>query len=63
MLEERGVIGPGSGAKPREIMIGHTEDAHDNTASLEDAADKMIGADSHKLDDNGFEEPENPKNF
>ena len=71
MLEERGVIGPGSGAKPREIMIGHTEDVHDNTANLEEVADKMIAAEpeeikvkkSNKYDENGFEEPENPKNF
>lgn len=26
MLEERGVVGPGSGAKPREILGGNTED-------------------------------------
>ena len=64
MLEERGVIGPGSGAKPREIMIGHTEGEHDNTANLEDVADKMLGASNHKeVDENGFEEPENPKEF
>jgi len=58
MLEERGVIGPGSGAKPREIMMGHagTAEEKDNTASLEKSADKM-------LDENGFEEPENPKEF
>ena len=75
MLEERGVIGPGSGAKPREIMIGHTESDTDNTASLEAVADKMIGEDTEieeekvevkktkKYDENGFEEPENPKEF
>lgn len=56
MLEERGVIGPGSGAKPREILIGKTNDEKDNTTNLEKTADKM-------LDDNGFEEPENPKQF
>ena len=73
MLEERGVIGPGSGAKPREIMIGHTETETDNTANLEEVADKMLVEDAEeevitvkkvkKYDENGFEEPENPKNF
>jgi DNA segregation ATPase FtsK/SpoIIIE, S-DNA-T family len=63
MLEERGVIGPGSGAKPREIMIGHTEGTNDNTANLEEVADKMIGAGHKNVDANGFEEPENPKDF
>ncbi len=83
MLEERGVIGPGSGAKAREIMIGRTGDENDNTASLEETADKMlarnhsndggIGEDmageevaekpKKKYDNNGFEEPENPKEF
>ncbi len=56
MLEQRGVIGPGSGAKPREILIGKTEGGEDNSVELEKVADKMI-------DDNGFEEPENPKEF
>lgn len=56
MLEQRGVIGPGSGAKPREILIGKTEGGEDNSAELEKVADKMI-------DNNGFEEPENPKEF
>ena len=71
MLEERGVIGPGSGAKPREILIGHTEDEHDNTASLEKVADEMLAEEpeevkfkkTKKYDENGFEEPENPKEF
>jgi len=53
MLEERGVIGPGSGAKPREVLIGKESVVH---AELETVADKM-------LDENGFEEPENPKEF
>ena len=71
MLEERGVIGPGSGAKPREILIGHTEDDHDNTANLEKVADEMLVEEpeeievkkTKKYDENGFEEPENPKEF
>jgi S-DNA-T family DNA segregation ATPase FtsK/SpoIIIE len=66
MLEQRGVIGPGSGAKPREILVGKTDDDKDNTANLEEVADKMLGekADGHsKVDENGFEEPENPKQF
>jgi DNA segregation ATPase FtsK/SpoIIIE, S-DNA-T family len=45
MLEQRGVIGPGDGAKPREVIN-----------SLEKVADKMI-------DENGFEEPAEPKQF
>lgn len=65
MMEERGVIGPGSGAKPREILIGRTEDERDNTANLEEAADKMLGGaeEDKEVDENGFEEPENPKEF
>ncbi|MEI6528479.1 MAG: DNA translocase FtsK 4TM domain-containing protein [bacterium] len=56
MLEQKGVIGPGDGAKPREVLIGKAPDSEDNTAGLEEVADKM-------LDENGFEEPENPKEF
>jgi S-DNA-T family DNA segregation ATPase FtsK/SpoIIIE len=64
MLEQRGVIGPGSGAKPREILIGKTGDDHDNTANMEDEADKIIGqSEKKRIDANGFEEPENPKEF
>lgn len=64
MLEQRGVIGPGSGAKAREILIGKTDDEKDNTGNLEEVADKMLGEDNEKkLDENGFEEPENPKEF
>jgi hypothetical protein len=65
MMEERGVIGPGSGAKPREILIGRTEDERDNTANLEEVADKMLGGaeEDKEVDENGFEEPENPKEF
>jgi DNA segregation ATPase FtsK/SpoIIIE, S-DNA-T family len=67
MLEDRGVIGPGSGAKPREILIGQTGDERDNTANLEEVADKMIGKESDdssvKIDENGFPEPEEPKEF
>jgi S-DNA-T family DNA segregation ATPase FtsK/SpoIIIE len=83
MLEERGVIGPGSGAKAREILIGRTGDEHDNGANLEDVADKMLARNhsddggigeeemeepkikktKSNVDENGFEEPENPKEF
>jgi S-DNA-T family DNA segregation ATPase FtsK/SpoIIIE len=65
MMEERGVIGPGSGAKPREILIGRTEDERDNAANLEEVADKMLGdtEEDKEVDENGFEEPENPKEF
>jgi S-DNA-T family DNA segregation ATPase FtsK/SpoIIIE len=63
MLEERGVIGPGSGAKPREILIGHTENNSDNTTNLEKEADKILNKNERKIDKNGFEEPENPKDF
>jgi hypothetical protein len=31
MLEERGVIGPGSGAKPREVLMGGASDASSTT--------------------------------
>lgn len=31
MLEERGVIGPGSGAKPREILGGGSDESTDST--------------------------------
>lgn len=64
MMEQRGVIGPGSGAKPREILIGKTDDENDNTANLEDEADKMIGqSEKKRIDANGFEEPDDPKEF
>jgi DNA segregation ATPase FtsK/SpoIIIE, S-DNA-T family len=53
MLEERGVIGPGDGAKPREVIS--TGDA-EVSEGLEKAADKLI-------DENGFEEPAEPKQF
>lgn len=55
MLEQRGVIGPGDGAKPREVISAGGEDK-DNSAELEKVADKMI-------DENGFEEPAEPKEF
>ncbi len=56
LLEQKGVIGPADGAKPREVIGGSSSNTEDNTAELEQAADKM-------LDENGFEEPENPKSF
>ena len=55
MLEERSVIGPGSGAKPREILVGKTEEVADNVVKPEE--------ETKKIDENGFEEPENPKEF
>ena len=94
MLEERGVIGPGSGAKPREILIGRAEpeikeieEKEDNSAELEEEANKMLAEKEEtepnhlpsptrdsslekaerkpkkKVDENGFEEPENPRSF
>lgn len=58
MLEERGIIGPGDGAKPREVIStgGNTEGG-----GLEDKADKLLAG--KKIDENGFEEPEQPKEF
>ncbi len=69
MLEERGVIGPGSGAKPREILMGGGENKEiDNTKELESTADELINEEKEekeikRLDENGFEEPEDPKQF
>ena len=78
MLEERGVIGPGSGAKAREILVSKSADEDDNSAELEKATDEILAEPKHKkstyaqssnetkekkLDENGFEEPENPKEF
>jgi len=73
MLEQRGVIGPGSGAKAREILVSKSETGDDNTAELEEVADKMIAEtetevkpkkkEQKEIDENGFEEPENPKEF
>jgi len=73
MLEERGVIGPGSGAKPREILLGGGEKSEaegNNTAEIEEAADEILEEEEKKekkvkkqVDENGFEEPENPKEF
>jgi S-DNA-T family DNA segregation ATPase FtsK/SpoIIIE len=31
ILEERGVIGPGEGAKPREILLGHEDEGYGRT--------------------------------
>lgn len=53
MLEERGVIGPGDGAKPREVI---SAGGNNESIELEKVADKLI-------DENGFEEPEEPKQF
>lgn len=33
LLEERGVIGPGNGAKPREILVGGTSSGRDNDSN------------------------------
>jgi len=77
MMEQRGVIGPGSGAKPREILIGKPGEKNDNTEKIEEvAASTQGGADEilekeekkerkekKEVDENGFEEPENPKEF
>ena len=76
MLEERGVIGPGSGAKPREILAGRPEteieeikEKAETTVELEKTADKILEKAEEKkkrerkVDENGFEEPENPKEF
>jgi DNA segregation ATPase FtsK/SpoIIIE, S-DNA-T family len=66
MLEERGVIGPGSGAKPREILIGHTEEPNHLPSQTQDSSlekAEMQPKEKSYLDENGFEEPENPKEF
>jgi DNA segregation ATPase FtsK/SpoIIIE, S-DNA-T family len=54
MLEERGIIGPGDGAKAREVISA--SDSPEVSQTLEKEATKLI-------DENGFEEPENPKEF
>jgi len=54
MLEERGIIGPGDGAKPREVISAGGNEVE--SQKLEEKADKLI-------DENGFEEPADPKNF
>lgn len=43
MLEERGVIGPGQGAKPREILMGHED--------IEDGYDAYDGSNDAEEDD------------
>ena len=64
MLEERGVIGPGSVSKAREILISNDKNNNDRVQDIEEVADKMLGEESLKhLDKNGFEEPDNPKEF
>jgi len=61
MLEERGIIGPGDGAKPREVISTGGQEA---SVELEKEADKIIAKKEKKeVDENGFEEPENPKEF
>lgn len=60
ILEERGVIGPADGAKPREVIITSS----DNSARLEADANKILDENrGGGTDVNGFEEPENPKQF
>lgn len=64
MLEERGIIGPGDGAKPREVISTGGEISKDDGAELEEEADKLLnGSKKTEVDENGFEEPENPKEF
>jgi len=66
MLEQKGVIGPGDGAKAREVLVGRPGgEENDNTEDLEAVADEMIEQKEpkEKFDENGFEEPENPKIF
>ncbi len=71
MLEERGVIGPGSGAKAREILVGRTEssdmrETETDSEELEEKASKMLAEETKinvNVDENGFEEPKNPKEF
>lgn len=62
MLEDRGIIGPGDGAKPREVISagGSAE-----SIELEEEADKILAGKPTQSgkDENGFEEPENPKEF
>jgi len=30
MLEQKGIIGPGDGAKPREVLVGSASEAEEN---------------------------------
>ena len=55
MLEERGIIGPGDGAKPREVIS-----AGQGPALSDPEKGQTL---SSNLDENGFEEPKEPKEF
>jgi DNA segregation ATPase FtsK/SpoIIIE, S-DNA-T family len=65
MLEERGVIGPGAGSKPREILIGNEAVAEDNLTLSAQAGPTLSSTDEgeEEVDENGFSEPEEPKEF
>ncbi|NBS41376.1 DNA translocase FtsK [bacterium] len=66
LLEERGVIGPGEGAKPREVLVtewppaGSDDEIPTAQADLDEAAE-MDGSDEEddKIDPDGF--PEQPR--
>lgn len=45
LLEEQGVVGPGEGAKPREILVGSDED-NEMDGSYEDSPQEMAGQDA-----------------
>lgn len=60
ILEERGVIGPADGSKPREVIMA----GGDSREHLENEANKLLNQNrGGETDVNGFEEPNNPKQF
>ena len=41
MLEERGIVGPGEGAKPREVLINFSKENTDNCKDEEEDNNKV----------------------
>jgi DNA segregation ATPase FtsK/SpoIIIE-like protein len=64
MLEERGVVGPAEGSKPREVLVS-ADDADEGFGREQDAQDKEPDSDTGEtaqaIDDDEEEEDEPPK--
>lgn len=50
ILEDRGVIGPANGSKPREVLVGVDEDSEQETAGDEEDQDSVILSEDPETD-------------
>ncbi|MFZ5390779.1 MAG: DNA translocase FtsK, partial [Patescibacteria group bacterium] len=55
LLEEKGIIGPGDGAKPREVLVSH-QDLVDDTASLPEEGEEELVEEEDLTDETEIEE-------